>query len=149
MNLESRLRIAETLCADRGARLTGLRRGILEVLINAKTPLKAYEIIDLMRDEGKRVTPATIYRVLEFLLEQGLAHRINALNAYASCVDPRSKHSLAMFVCSECGKTKEISDETLIDAIEERLSKLGFSLRGGCVEIQGACESCDGVADRA
>ncbi|MDR2151461.1 MAG: transcriptional repressor [Helicobacteraceae bacterium] len=140
-----RLSLAERLCADRGAKLTGLRRKILEILINAKTPLKAYDIIELMRESGKRVTPATIYRVLEFLQAQGLAHRINSLNAYAPCVDPQSKHSLVMFVCSECNKAKEINDETLIAAIEAKLGEFGLSLRGGRVEIQGACKNCEGL----
>ncbi|MDR1451217.1 MAG: transcriptional repressor [Helicobacteraceae bacterium] len=140
-NKTRRLRLAENLCADRKAKLTGLRRKILEILIQANAPLKAYDVVELMRNEGRRVTPATTYRVLEFLLDQGLAHRINSLNAYAPCADPRSKHSLVMFVCSKCDAAKEINDEALIGAIRVRLDELGFALQGG-VEIQGACKRC-------
>jgi Fur family zinc uptake transcriptional regulator len=135
------MRLAENLCADRKARLTGLRRKILEALIDANAPLKAYDAVELMRKEGRRVTPATVYRVLDFLLEQGLAHRINALNAYAPCVDPSAKHSLVMFVCSECGGVEEIGDEALIGAMRARLGELGFELRQGA-EIQGVCKAC-------
>ncbi|MDR1911441.1 MAG: transcriptional repressor [Helicobacteraceae bacterium] len=139
-----RLRLAENLCEDHKTRLTLLRRKALEILLNAKTPLKAYDIIELMREAGKRVTPATIYRVLEFLLDRGLAHRINALSAYAPCVNPQSgeRHSLVMFVCSKCKKVEEIDDDALNQSMRARLDQLGFSLQEGNVEIEGECKTC-------
>ncbi|MDR2033287.1 MAG: transcriptional repressor [Helicobacteraceae bacterium] len=139
-----RLRLAENLCADNKTRLTLLRRKALEILLNAKTPLKAYDIIELMRDEGKRVTPATIYRVLEFLLDSGLVHRINALSAYAPCANPQNggRHSLVMFVCSKCKKVEEIDDDALNQSMRARLDQLGFSLQEGSVEMEGECKTC-------
>ncbi|MDR1976784.1 MAG: transcriptional repressor, partial [Campylobacteraceae bacterium] len=139
-----RLHLAENLCADHGAQLTLLRRKVLEILLNAKTPLKAYDIIELMRDEGKRVTPATIYRVLEFLSDQGLVHKINALSAYAPCVNPYGgeRHSLVMFVCSKCKKVEEIDDDALNQSMRARLDQLGFSWQKGSVEIEGECKTC-------
>jgi Fur family zinc uptake transcriptional regulator len=137
----SSLQVAESLCARQGIRLTNLRRMILEILISSAGPLKAYDIIDIARDTGKRITPASIYRTLEFLLQYGLAHRVNILNAYVPCTEEH-KHNPLMFVCSACNKTEEIHDPVLDRSIQTRLGELGLALRNGGVEIQGRCREC-------
>ncbi|MDR1659210.1 MAG: transcriptional repressor [Desulfovibrio sp.] len=133
---------AENLCRQQGVRLTGLRRAILEILTSADFPIKAYDIIEHMRDKGKRVTPATIYRTLAFLLQNGLVHRVNSLNAYVPCTAKHSNHVLLMFICSECQKTTEIDDQTLYNSMQARLKELGMSLQDSCIEIQGICKEC-------
>ncbi|MDR2055313.1 MAG: transcriptional repressor [Desulfovibrio sp.] len=133
---------AENLRRRQGVRLTSLRRSILEILVAADFPVKAYDIIEYMRDKGKRVTPASIYRTLDFLLQNGLVHRVNSLNAYIPCTGKHSNHILLMFICSECQKTTEIDDQTLYDSMQSRLEELGMSLQGGCIEIQGTCKEC-------
>lgn len=133
---------AERRCMRSGARLTDLRRSIFEILLTAHKPVKAYDIIECMRDRGQRLTPASIYRTLEFLLEHGLAHRVNALNAYVPCTGPHEEQALLLFVCSECRETTEIDDSVLYDAVRSRLDGLGLSLRDGCIEIQGTCRNC-------
>jgi Fur family zinc uptake transcriptional regulator len=135
------LAAAEALCARRGVRLTRLRRMILEILVSAASPLKAYEIIDIIRDTGKKITPASLYRTLEFLLQYGLAHRVNLLNAYIFCMEEQ-KHNPLMFVCSICNKTEEIHDPVLDSSIQARLGELGLALRDGGIEIQGKCREC-------
>jgi Fur family zinc uptake transcriptional regulator len=125
-----------------GARLTDLRRSIFEILLTAHKPVKAYDIIECMRDRGQRLTPASIYRTLEFLLEHGLAHRVNALNAYVPCTGPHEEQALLLFICSECRETTEIDDSVLYDAVRSRLDGMGMSLRDGCIEIQGTCRNC-------
>ncbi|MDR1685522.1 MAG: transcriptional repressor, partial [Desulfovibrio sp.] len=101
ITVQESLSEAEQRCMRRGARLTDLRRSIFEILLTAHKPVKAYEIIECMRDRGQRLTPASIYRTLEFLLEHGLAHRVNALNAYVPCTGPHEEQALLLFVCSE------------------------------------------------
>ncbi|MDR2124427.1 MAG: transcriptional repressor [Desulfovibrio sp.] len=133
---------AEQRCMQRGARLTDLRRSIFEILLAARKPVKAYDIIECMRDRGQRLTPASIYRTLEFLLGHGLAHRVNALNAYVPCTGPHEEQALLLFVCSGCRGTTEIDDRVLYDAVRSRLAGLGISLRNGCIEIQGICRNC-------
>ena len=136
---------AENLCAAQGVRLTDLRRTILEILLTAQKPTKAYDLIEIMRDKGQRITPASIYRTLEFLLQYGLIHRINVLNAYVPCTGEHTSHShhhLLMFICSQCQKTQEIDDHTLYDVIKTRLGGFGISMQDGCIEIQGTCQTC-------
>jgi Fur family zinc uptake transcriptional regulator len=113
----------------------------LEILISSAGPLKAYDIIELARDTGKRITPASLYRTLEFLLHYGLAHRVNILNAYVPCTETH-KHNPFLFVCSACNKTEEIHDPVLDRSIQARLGELGLALRDGGVEIRGRCREC-------
>src|SRR6187549_2302651 len=79
------LKHAEALCAQRSQRLTPTRRQVLEVLLSSHKPLGAYEIIDRAAKRGTRHAPITVYRALEFLIENGLAHRIESRNAYIAC----------------------------------------------------------------
>ncbi|MDR1489256.1 MAG: transcriptional repressor [Desulfovibrio sp.] len=136
------LREAEEICARNGLRLTRLRRGILELLLSADGPVKAYDLIERMRDKGERLTPATIYRTLDFLLRYGMAHRINSLNAFVPCTGSHDEHALLMFVCSECRRVEELEDPVLYESMRARFDELGMSLRDNCIEIQGRCRKC-------
>ena len=133
---------AETVCARHKVRLTKLRRAILEILFASETPLKAYDLIELMRDKGERLTPTTVYRTLDFLLQYRLAHRINFLNAYVPCTGSHDEHALLLFVCSECQQAEELDEPALYESMRARLDELGMTLRGNSIEIQGACRKC-------
>ena len=77
------LRAADALCARSGARLTALRRRVLELVWQSHRPLGAYDILGVLSSEdGRRAAPPTVYRALDFLLEHGLIHRLASLNAY-------------------------------------------------------------------
>jgi Fur family zinc uptake transcriptional regulator len=141
---DERLRTAEKICAAHGVRLTALRRRTLEALLKSGEPVKAYELIETMRESGKRLTPATIYRILDFLLRHGLIHRVNALNAYVICADMPEEHHLLMLVCPNCQKTTEINDPAIYKAMFKRLGELGFNLDDGSVEVHGVCRDCAG-----
>ncbi|MDR1827429.1 MAG: transcriptional repressor [Methylobacteriaceae bacterium] len=137
------IRNAERLCALKGLRLTSLRRKILEALLVREAPVKAYDLIDYLREDGLRLTPATVYRTLEFLLQHGLAHRVNALNAYVPCTCDHPHEALLLFICSECRRTEEIDDPALCDSLHARLGGKGISLSAGStIEIQGTCPNC-------
>jgi Fe2+/Zn2+ uptake regulation proteins len=139
---------AEELCIQHGVRLTELRRTILEMLLSASKPVKAYELIEKMGERGQRITPASIYRTLEFLLHYGLIHRINALNAYVPCTGTHTchAHNLLMFVCSQCQAAQEIDDPDLYASIRSKLGSLGICMQDSCIEIQGVCPKCSGTA---
>ena len=81
---------AEALCSDRGARLTKLRCRVLELVWNSHAPIGAYDVLRRLSQEHQSAAPPTVYRALDFLLEQGLIHRIESLNAYIGCPVPES-----------------------------------------------------------
>lgn len=144
-NVDQYLKDAEYLCKIRGVKLTHLRRTLLEILLETPAPVKAYEFIDILRVRGQRITAASIYRILDFLQENGLVHRINALNAFVPCTGvhhSEHNHHALMLICSDCQKTQEIDDHNLFHSIEERLGSFGMRLQDHCIEIQGVCADC-------
>ena len=99
---------AERLCVDRDVRLTELRKRVLELIWGSHAPVGAYAIMDLLRAEGRNAMPPTVYRALDFLLEQGLIHRIASLNAYIGCSHPADTHAMQYLICKRCGTGNKV-----------------------------------------
>ena len=134
---------ADALCAERGARLTALRRQVLELVWTSHRPRGAYAILDdLSQREGKSAAPLTVYRALEFLVEQGLVHRLESLNAYIGCAAPGAVHSGQFLVCEACGNAAEIDDPRIREAIDTIAAERGFQVDRPTVEVRGRCTDC-------
>lgn len=140
------LREAERLCAGRGVRLTQLRKRVLALVWTSHSPVRAYDLLDrLSRDHG-RAAPPTVYRALEFLLEQGLVHRIESLNAFVGCPQPDEGHSGQFLICRDCGAAAEMQDRAIDRAISEQAAACGFTVEGKTVEVRGLCPACQSIA---
>lgn len=136
---------AEVICAERGVRLTDTRKRVLELVWCGHKPLGAYEILDMLRDERGGAAPPTVYRALEFLLEHGLIHRIESLNAYMGCTDPETPHRAQFLICAQCGTTAELNDPRIDAAISEQASAAGFTVDRRTIEVEGTCPHCGGA----
>ena len=91
--VHSALSEADVLCAQKGLRLTALRRRVLELVWQSHKPLGAYDILAVLSEQdGRRAAPPTVYRALDFLLDNGLVHRIASLNAFIGCSHPEHAH---------------------------------------------------------
>ncbi|MBI2381748.1 MAG: transcriptional repressor [Gammaproteobacteria bacterium] len=133
---------AERLCQERGARLTDQRRRVLELVWQSHRPLGAYELMDALRKDGKPVAPPTVYRALDFLIEQGLVHRLASLNAYIGCEHPGERHSGQFLICRACGLSAELSDPAVAAALSREAEIQGFRVEQQIVEIAGLCARC-------
>lgn len=136
---------AQSLCSARGVRLTPLRQQVLTLIWQHHRPLGAYTILDQLAEEqdgGRRPAPPTVYRALEFLLEHGLIHRINALNAFVGCSHPRRRHAGHFFICQRCSTALEVEDRLVDQALDEAASRAGFRADHAAVEIMGLCPNC-------
>ena len=140
--VEDALAQAERVCADRGANLTTLRRRVLQIVWAGHRPLGAYEILETMAGDGRRPAPPTVYRALEFLLENGLVHRIASLNAYAGCANPGHTGNGQFLICKQCGIALELDDSKVSAAIEQAAASQGFKAENHTVEIGGTCPHC-------
>ena len=140
--VEAALGDAERLCARRGARLTKLRRRVLERVWRSHAPVGAYDILDSLRAESRRAAPPTVYRALAFLMEQGLVHRLESRNAYIGCAMPADPHSGQFLICGECGAVGEVADSAIAQTVARRTEELGFSLHGQTIELTGLCPQC-------
>jgi Fur family zinc uptake transcriptional regulator len=137
------LRRAEALCGQRAQKLTPTRRQVLEVLLESHKPLGAYEIIDRAAKHGTRHAPITIYRALDFLIENGLAHRIESRNAYIACVHRHDATDLVVFlICERCGEVGEAPSQAVADSLKAATRAAGFSPKAPVIEITGICGNC-------
>ena len=133
---------AKQLCAKRKLRLTSRRRQVFEILLASHQPMGAYDILAAMNraDDGERIAPPIVYRALDFLMGEGLIHRIESKNAFISCVQPGHRCAAQFLICRECDQVAEFEsmDKTLAAAADN----FGFAVDHSVVEITGVCAEC-------
>lgn len=124
-------------------KLTKNQNLVFDALMDAKVPLSAYSILDLLREHGFRA-PLQVYRALEKLVELGVVHRLESLNAFVACQHPNCEgHSIMAFaICETCGSVSELSDPNLESRLEELAIQQGFSMQKSVIELRGQCEAC-------
>jgi len=139
--LQRALNRAEALCAQRGVRFTAQRRRVLELVCRAERPVGAYEILDQIR-EGATAAPPTVYRALDFLLEQGLVHKLETLHAFIGCTHPEHPHASQFLICADCGRVKELENEAIAGSLRSLEQETGFKPQRPVVEVIGTCARC-------
>lgn len=139
---------ADALAAERGVRLTPVRRRTLEILLESHRALGAYEVLDRLAEDGFGNQPPVAYRALEFLVEQGLAHRIRRLNAFAACMHSGQAHSPAFFICRNCNAVAEAPADAVRAAMETAARSIGFTIERSNAEALGLCPVCTAAAEQ-
>lgn len=136
-------RSAIAVCRSRGARMTPLRQAVLTALWSVDRPLGAYDLRDrLAQASGRQVAAPSIYRILDFLCEQGVAARIESRNAYVACTHPGHDHACVFLVCESCGDATEIENPKVERLIDDDAKRLGFAINHRVVELSGLCAPC-------
>ncbi len=133
---------ARQLCEARSLRLTPRRRQVLEILLASHQPLGAYDILAALNrnDNDERIAPPIVYRALDFLLAEGLIHRIESRNAFISCSHPAECAAAQFLICRDCERVAELENrnpELLAEA-----DSLGFAVDHSVVEVTGVCADC-------
>ena len=142
--IDDALRAAEQLCANQGRRLTPIRRRVLELIWSRHEPARAYDILEQLDSEGLGGAPPTVYRALEFLLANGLVHRIQSLNAYVGCGEPATAHAGQFLICRDCNAVGELDDPEIEALITNKAGATGFDVERQTIEIMGLCPDCAG-----
>lgn len=150
---------AELLCERRGTRLTDLRRQVLGLVLEDGRPVGAYHLLDRLRTGHKGAAPPTVYRALDFLLEEGLIHKVERLSAYVGCVHelcdaqahedggcghahPAVGHTAQFLICGRCGQTTELNDPGIHAALAAAARRSGFTTHRATIEVEGLCTAC-------
>ncbi|WP_252177694.1 Fur family transcriptional regulator [Endozoicomonas sp. 4G] len=142
------LQEARTLCQQRGVRLTHLREKVLELVWQSHQPVGAYDILaELAKQEERVAQPPTVYRALDFLMEQGLIHRLSSLNAFIGCPHPGTKHNSCFLICQNCRVTEEIDHQAINQSIASCASEQGFKITDAAIELTGLCSNCQQVKE--
>jgi Fur family transcriptional regulator, zinc uptake regulator len=123
--------------------LTRNQHLVLDALNQSGAPLSAYDILDRLRGDGLRA-PLQIYRALDKLVERGLAHRLESLNAFVACADSHChrKGLIAFAICDGCGKVDEFADDVIEDRLGAWAGRTGFKVERTTMEIRGKCQAC-------
>ena len=134
---------AERVCEQQAQKFTPIRRQVLQALLSSHRPLGAYEVIDELAKSMPRPAPITVYRALDFLMENGLVHRIESRNAYLACAhDHDAAAMVAFLICDACGSVGEIPAAPVAQSLNAAARAIGFAPKFSVVEITGTCAHC-------
>jgi Fur family zinc uptake transcriptional regulator len=136
---------AERLCRERGVQLTPIRHKVLTLIWDSHKAVKAYELLDRLRPEQKTAKPATIYRTLDFLLEQGLIHRVESLNAFVGCHCSAYQHEQLLLICKYCEEVQERSAKGVMTALSHEAKQADFIVHSKAIEVHGTCAKCQKI----
>ncbi|MEO8011379.1 MAG: Fur family transcriptional regulator [Dokdonella sp.] len=131
-------------CDERGLRLTPLRLRVLELVAAAEKPVKAYDLLDRLKDGPGMSAPPTVYRALDFLLENGFIHKLESINAFVGCHHPGEAHQVPFLICDACSSAIEICDDRVSTLLSEQARERGFAPAGQTLEVHGTCARCAG-----
>lgn len=150
----------ERACRERGLRLTPIRARVLGLIARQGKPIKAYDLLELLRVDNARVdqarrdggpdedsagaaAPPTVYRALDFLLANGFIHKLESVNAFVACHHPNTaQHSVPFLICDRCHSAVELEDREVVAALDERARALGFVPQAQTLEVHGICARC-------
>jgi Fur family zinc uptake transcriptional regulator len=140
------LRHAERVCASRGATFTPIRRQVFALLCAHDRPVGAYELLEELKRSRPNAAPVTVYRALDFLLGTGLAHKVNALNAFTACRGGDTvhgpRHKGLMLICTTCSTVIELDDRRVETSIARSAADQSFQTGDVLVEVMGTCREC-------
>lgn len=141
--IETLLSQAHEVCSRRGVRFTTAREQVFLLLAKHQNAVGAYDLLDELKAIDPSAKPATIYRALDFLSQQGFVHKIESLNAFVMCHHfGDCNHPVQLLICDQCGHVEEIQSNDFDDALRNMATKKGFVISHQIVEAHGACQTC-------
>lgn len=129
-------------CRENGLRFTDHRQLVMAIIAQSGQPIGAYDILAKFARSVDNPKPPTIYRALDFLLENGFIHKIESLNAFISCHAGHRHPGSQFMVCDDCGRVEEVHLCELPDPFQKKMSKTGFKLARWNIELHGSCGHC-------
>lgn len=138
---------AEQHCTAHGSRLTSKRKQVLSGLLQSEKAMSAYELIEFCKARfGEAIPAMTIYRILDFLQDEHLVHKLNLANKYVACAHITCDHTHAVqqfLICGQCQKVKEIRiNKSIVAELRNNVEHAGFHLASPQLEMNCVCEAC-------
>lgn len=151
VDVEQAINSASAICAEQGARFTQKRQMVLRLLLASSEPLSAYELADEYQKQYQQSMPAmSVYRILEFLKQYNLAHKLSTNNKYLACshIACSHAHEVPQFlICQSCKKVSEVSiPKSIVKRLSKEVEEAGFSLLGSQLELDCLCSDCHAMA---
>ncbi|WP_174238916.1 zinc uptake transcriptional repressor Zur [Vibrio taketomensis] len=139
----------EQICATRGVRLTSQRKQVFQLICASPKASSAYELLEQLKVTEPQAKPPTVYRALDFLLEQGFIHRVESTNSFIQCCSCNAhKHYSHLLICDKCSNVIELQDDSLVALLASNAEKHGFTITNHVLESHGICQSCSSDIER-
>ncbi len=151
-NVERLVDHAEQYCIERGSHLTPKRKRVLYSLLESNKAMSAYELIDECKARfDSAMPPTSMYRILDFLREERLVHKLGLANKYVACSYITCDHNCEVsqfLICVECQRVEEvIVNRATVDDLQSTVEGAGYQLASTQFEINCICDRC--AADAA
>jgi Fur family zinc uptake transcriptional regulator len=134
---------AKARCLEKGIKWTGLREQVFRHIATSHKPVSAYDLIERLAKDGKRLAPVSVYRILDVLQGAGLVHRLECRNAFFACM---AEHASALqtvtVICDDCDRVTEMDAADAYRAIGEAAKAAHFYPRTTVIEVSGVCAEC-------
>ncbi len=137
---------AELVLTRRGVRMTQLRRDVLRTLMEEDRPVGAYKLFDQLKARDAASAPPAVYRALDFLVSEGMAHKLQSLNAYVGCACFEHAHDAHFLICRDCSAAQEVPTKAIRKQIDRDASAHGFAVERMMIETVGLCAACADTA---
>jgi Fur family ferric uptake transcriptional regulator len=125
-----------------GSKRSGKRDLIVNVFLRQEGHLTAEDLVDLIRREDQRISRATIYRTLQWMVDAGIARKVDfgegRFRFEHSYRHPRHFH----LICKSCNRSFEFLSSDIEALVEEVAAARGFTPRQSVLQIHGTCEAC-------
>jgi Fur family transcriptional regulator, zinc uptake regulator len=134
---------AQAALEGKGEQWTATRAAIFDALSAVNKPVSAYDIADAVSQaRGKRVAPNSVYRILDLFVATNLATRVESANAYIANAHPGCLHDCMFLVCTACGQTTHVDDDSITSGVRARAGQEGFTVQRPVIEVLGTCAQC-------
>ena len=134
---------AQQLCEQRGVRMTAHRALVYRLLLENKLAISAYELLEKLQQVEPKAKPPTVYRALDFLLTQGLVHKIESTSSFIACHHIVCEHHCSqLLICDECGTVTECDSHQALQLLTQKSTEAGFKLKHHIIETHGTCQNC-------
>ena len=145
--IDKTLKHAEDHCRERGARLTDKRKQVLSGLLKSGKALSAYELVDVCKAEfGSSIPTMSVYRILDFLEEEELVHKLHTANKYVACthITCDHDHEVSQFlICGECQQVTEVGiAKATMKTLQSSAEKAGYHMLSQQIEMNCICKDC-------
>ena len=142
MSTESLVSRAKAICVQNGARFTAIREKVFRLMAENQGGQGAYDLLEQLKQSEPAAKPATIYRALEFLTEQGFIHKIESSNAFMLCHHFEKHHPAQLLICEVCGNVTELHSSALQTEFSRQAALQGFDIHHQTIEARGKCLNC-------
>ena len=125
-----------------GSKRSSKRDLIVNVFLRQEGHLSADDLVDLIRAEDHKISRATVYRTLQWMVEAGIARKVDfgegRFRFEHSYRHPRHFH----LICKQCNRSAEFLSSDIEGLIEEIAAARGFAARQSVLQIYGTCDEC-------